>query len=185
MRLVYGLFVFVAGLFLGIGAATVGNLVEPCMVMPEIEVAGPDTDKTEIAADNSDIHVAYAGICSVARDGGKVYLKFLIHNRTEHPLAYVGYFASHSFPLLKANGNLLPSAFICPRGSREFTIPPGRWAEVLVDREEFLSRPPKDVLVSTGFHLRPVSATESSVHYSEPFQLPEEFRNSIDGRDRR
>jgi hypothetical protein len=184
MNRVYGVIVFVAALFSGIGAAAAAHVVEPYLAVPEIEIAETDPDKTGIAPGPQGIYVMYAGIRTGPRRGD-VYLRFLIHNGTDHPLGYVGYSANHSFPFLKANGKELPDTNYCWNGSQEYTIPPGRSTEVYVGREEFLIRPSKNARISTGFQLRLASTTGSSVHYSEPFLVPEEFRSSIDGRDRR
>lgn len=197
MRLFGALLVFAVALVSGVGSAAGGayfstsdfmmdrrfwqpvRAARRYLVMLEIELSGPDTNETGIPTDRGSVHVTYAGICSVSRDGGKVYLKFLIRNDTDQPLAYIGYSANHSFPLLKANGTLLPSAYICSRGTQEFTIPPGRSAEVLVESKEFLSHPQENADISAGFNLRSTPTTESTVHYSEPFTLPEEFWKSI------
>jgi hypothetical protein len=173
MKVAGGMVVFSAAVFLGLSGVRIGSVVELYRNMSGIEVAEPDPDG--IAPKRRGIDVTYAGIRSEAQAIGTVYLIFFIHNRTDQPLAYIGYSADHSFPLLKANDEMLPSAYVCSRGSQEFKIAPGCSAKLLVAREEFLTRPSKYTSVSVGFRLRPAAASESAVYYSEPFALPDGF----------
>lgn len=167
--------VFAGALFFGIGAAAVGLEVRPYLTIRDIEVEGSDPDKT-LARNPDGIYVMYAGI-SKNGDAKEKYLKFIVHNGGPEPLRYVGYWANHSFPRLRANGSDLPDTFICGNGASRYTILPGRSAELHITRDEFLSRPSKNALVEVGFNLP--ESSDRSTHYSEPFPLPEEFRRTI------
>lgn len=170
--------VFAGALFLGVGAAAIGLEVRSYMTIRDIEVEGSDADKATFAPDPEGIHVMYAGI---GKNGNadETYLKFMVHNSSTEPLYYIGYRANHSFPRLRADGGDLPDTYVCSRGTSQYSIQPGRSAELHITRDEFLSRPPKNALIEVGFNLRPASAAERSIHYSEPFPLPEAFRKTI------
>ncbi|MEK7855352.1 MAG: hypothetical protein AAB288_04625 [Acidobacteriota bacterium] len=97
----------------------------------------------------------------------------------DEPLNYPGYWADHSFPVLRANGSELEDRNYCWNGFREYLIPPGRSARVHITHDEFVSRPSKNASVEVGFNLRPASISEYSIHFSQPFQIPEAFRKTI------
>ena len=175
MKLVGGTLIFIAALFLGIGAAAVGAVVEPYLVLPEVEIAEPERG---LASMPKGVKVLYAGPGWDA-DHKERFLMFFIYNGGDEPLHYIGYSPEHAFPRLRANGLDLPDTYICGSGASRFTILPGRTGELHVYREEFLSRQPKNTLISVGFDLRPESVTESIPRFSEPFPLPEEFRKLI------
>ncbi|NOT46530.1 MAG: hypothetical protein HOP17_02105 [Acidobacteria bacterium] len=177
MRWIVRLLVFAAALFFGIGATAVGLEVRPYMTLRDIEVEELNPVRAGIAPDPEGIHVMYAGTVQITNK--EQYLKFIIHNGGDEPLNYTGYSADHSFPLIRANESDLPDTYRCSRGTSRYTILPNRSVELHVSLDEFRSRPPKNSSISVGFNLRPVSAPEHSIHYSEPFPLPESFRRAI------
>ena len=80
---------------------------------------------------------------------------------------------------MKANGADINHPWRCGTGMQNFQILPGGSAEFRVPRYEFLERPNAADQITAGFYLKSPFDEESKIYYSEPFHLPDEFRDKI------
>lgn len=129
------------------------------------------------------VTVTYAGMRRIDEMGdwnGTPYLKFIVHNGTGSAISY----SSQRVPYGAASdvlidGNKQPEGYRCGSGASLYSVEPGLSAEFWVLATEFEIVPKKNAKISVGFFIRGPESDFSSATYSEPFILPQSFRNSI------
>ncbi len=196
MRWIKGIVAFTAALVLGTFAASffVGDnitridrpvvITQPYLPLPSIDLpeAAPafDFGKALEATKPQGITVAYTGM-EPRRQDENAYLKFVVYNGTSGPLTYGAQAPEWPFPDVRVNG-LQPEleGYRCGSGMRPFVIDPGASAEFRVGHYEFEKVPAKRDLVTAGFYLRESHAEYGEAIFSEPFVLPNGFRQAID-----
>lgn len=176
MKWIARVFVFAAGLVLGTFADSLfsTNTVQP---YPQIQVIDEHNPKTSLSMRG--VKVMYAGLES--NRGENPYLKFVIYNGLGHLILYsgVGPYISHDINII---GRPMDRIWECEIGNEVISIAPGDFAEVHVGSSKFPVRPRQTDPITVEFDLRDGSAEDPVTHTSEPFLLPEPFRQSIDAR---
>ena len=170
-------FVVFAVMFLG-GLAAASSLhsssgLDNCVVqLPTDTLSEPTPAKTPYG-----ISVMYAGW---SRDTvyNELMLRFVIYNGSGQTITFSAKSPERPFPEIVANGRKLPPLIGCGNGIQTFSISPGGSAEFHVYSLQFLERPRKFDSVTIGFYLDRESS-EGKLYTSQPFFLPDKFRESI------
>ncbi len=175
------LFVFAAATFIGLAAAAMfsgsrSSGLSDCVITLG-GIASNDTG-SKTAPSPVGIRVTYAGV-DRDPDDSEPRLRFVIYNGLTRPISYRSYRPDTLTPRLKANGDDLHSSSDCGIGMQTFNILPGGSAEIHVYKYRFVERPGKTDQITASFYLKPAFANEFETHTSEPFLLPDEFRESI------
>ena len=132
---------------------------------------------TERATMPSGITVTYAGMQKNKQDGS--YLKFIVHNGTNAPVSYGAKGSYSPIPDVLIDGNKQPKGYRCGSGSRVYSIEPKMSAEVRVWETEFESLPRRNAVMRVGFYLSDLHSDFGTDIFSEPFVIPEQFRDSL------
>lgn len=130
------------------------------------------------------ITVSYVGMQRHDDKGGSFqrggpHLKFIVHNGTDTPINY----SSNSgpdgaFSEVRIDGNKQPDRYSCGSGAMVYSVEPKMSAEIRVYDTDFEVVPRKKDMISVGFYLRDPQSGFKEI-YSEPFILPEQFRDSV------
>lgn len=172
--------VFSFAMFLGIGAATVIARFEIREMSAELTVDEQANRPTAsgTALSPTGIHVMYAGW---ERGAGMAepYLKVLIHNGLNGSVAYSAHTPEGPFPELAVNGKPLQMLGRCGTGIKSFYISSGDIAELRLSKYDFLEQIGKNDKITVGYYLKLANADNFKIYTSEPFLLPDEFRESI------
>lgn len=181
MKWIARLFVFAAAMFLGMAAAAVfsgfGRSGLFDCTFPIQPTAVYETG-SKFAPVPAGIRVMYAGV-DRDPDDSELRLKFVIYNGLTRVVSYRSHRPDTPTPQLTANGVDLHGRMDCGTGMQNFNILPGESAEIHVYKYRFVERPGKSDQITAGFYLKPALANEFETHTSEPFLLPDEFRESI------
>ncbi len=180
MNWIARLLVFAAAMSLGMIAAAVfsgfgSSGLSNCII--NVRGTAPDSG-FKTAPSPKGIRVVYAGVDRNHYDS-EARLKFVIYNGLSYPVSYRSHQPDSPSPTLKANGVNIRNLLDCGTSMQNFSILPGESAEVHVYNHRFTERPRKADTITAGFYLKPAFAKEYETHTSEPFLLPEEFRESI------
>lgn len=182
MGLVARFVIFVISLFLGIGAVKAVSSIDILPTIPDIAIYEPANSKPRPSIAPSGVLISYVGLIP-DEDDANSYLKFVIYNGSHQAVTYGAYSSLYPFPELKVNGRQLEEPWRCAMGIEAYAIQPRQSAIVHVPQSEFLVRVKKGESVSVGFYLSEANPADAlnfdGVHWSEPFQLPEDFRRSI------
>lgn len=175
--------VFAAALAVGLAAAWVWPAIGAAPasaphIQPAAAVLMQARDEPGRYIAPGEITVVFTGIGRDEKIDGRVYLRFLVHNRSYSPASYRAFSADSPFPQVSANGKTLRFGFRCGTGMMEHTIPPWGIAEFRVGYWDYLEEPASGSTMEVGFVLKPSSEIEGALYSSEPFTLPEEFRQS-------
>jgi len=123
------------------------------------------------------IKVMYAG-WERGTGPGDSYLKFVIFNGTPGVVSYSAQDDSWGLPpIISSNDGKGPHR--CGNGFADYYLFPAQSAEIRVYEYEFVKRiePGRKIIVS--FDLGTKVETSDGPYSTEPFQLPEEFRRSV------
>lgn len=123
------------------------------------------------------VTVTYAGLQKNNHDGP--YLKFIVHNGTNAPVSYGAQGPYSPIPDVLIDRKRQPEGYRCVSGSRAYSIEPKMSAEFRVREVEFEGLPRSNAVISVGFYLRDPHSDFGTDIFSEPFVIPEKFRDSI------
>jgi hypothetical protein len=177
MKWLGGVFIFVASFVLAIsftglvtllGRETLRNSDHGLAVIPESDrvVNGP-----------KGVRIMYAG-WEPATDTTVSSIRLVIYNGTLLPVSYSAHAPENLWPELRINGREQAPIYGCGTGIQTFYILPGRSAEVIITPNDFTEIPASGSQITAGFYLQSLGS-DHSIYTSEPFNLPEEFRRSI------
>ena len=110
------------------------------------------------------------------------YLEFLVQNDSWEPLSYWGHNSNDMLVDLRNNGKEIELLGRCGTGMRSHILLPGASAVVRVPSFEFRSRPASNDLITAGFALRGPFEDRSTIYWSDPISLSEEFRMAVETR---
>jgi hypothetical protein len=146
----------------------------PVYPEPAIEYPEPLSDA---AVSPEGISVMYAGWAR-SKDA-RPYLKFAIYNGLGRPVSYSGFrqYILHDVDIV---GAPMERIWECQIGNMDIYIAPGQLAEVHVGSSKFSRRPRKTDSVTVDLYLWDGIDKEPTTYTTEPFLLPEPFRQSID-----
>lgn len=126
----------------------------------------------------SGLHISYIGW---KRDdaGPSARIKVAVYNGLFQPVAYSAHDPGTPSPRIRINGNEIQPLLSCGTGIKTFWILPGQTVEFEVGSLYFTRTPRPGDNISVGFYFKPVTSSEYQIFYSEPFLIPEEFRQAI------
>src|SRR5687768_7325118 len=170
-------FVFAVALMLGGSAVSIVSMFNGETPYPDISVYDPSLTNSHSAITPDGIKVMYAGWERGKAEGP--YLKFIIYNGLDQPITYAGYGPMYPIVEIGING-YFDRIWECQNGTEHFNIEPRGLVEVYVDRYEFYEkRPRKTDRTTVEFYLWTAPDGETEIYTSEPFLLPDDFRDKI------
>lgn len=183
MKWIIRTWIFGITLVLGVSAAAIVDLMtyEPSPV--SIEEHEKLKENPDVVINGTGVRVSYVGWkVQTSEPYSYSYLEFLVQNDSWEPLSYWGHNSNDMLVDLRSNGKEIQLLGRCGTGMSSHILLPGASAIVRVPGFEFRSRPASNDQITAGFALRGPFEDRSTIYWSEPISLSEEFRMAIETR---
>ena len=172
------IFVFAACFLAGLSLTLVIGYVALLLASPASPASEAPTD-SQPSYSARGIQISYVGWKRSEDDSDSGRIRLAVYNGLLQPVRYYAHDPKNVWPSITINEKEIEKIFGCGTGIQTFYILPGETVEFEVSTFRFTQTPKAGDRTRVGFYLRPLTSDKSEVYYSEPFVLPEEFRQEI------
>lgn len=106
-------------------------------------------------------------------------IRLTVYNGLYTPVAYQAHIPDAPSPSVRISGKDIDRIFTCGTGIKTYYILPGETVEFEVNSYYFTRTPRPNDDVTVGFWFKTFGSDKYELHFSEPFQISDDFRQVI------